>query len=398
MNICFFSFLPMVPYEGGVQRVTTVLSHGLSERGHGIVFLFYSVERKHKLNDPSIEFPQFYLDITSKDDDVIRRDFRAFLDKYRIDVIINQEPELQSCRLLLMVKDLVGVISVSHVVPFAVCNYTREKVLREFPATSIRMACIKAIAMISPGFYIRHSIEKTRSLFHQVLHCSDRFVFVSDRFFPRILQYMPDFPLEKMDAINNPSTFSADQSFDYDRKRNVVLWVGRVDKNKNCLDFLKAWIIFSRRHPNWSAIVAGDGPELQRCKRWANKNKINNLSFLGYCEKVERLYVEAKVFVSTSFRESWGMSLVEALSMGCVPCVYNTYETLSDIIQDGVNGLLCTSSPRDVAEKMALLASDDALTQRMAIEGRVSISGFSVSSVCDKWSILLNEVIKTTNE
>lgn len=394
MNICFFACFPMIPYEGGVQRVTTTLSHELSRRGYGIVYLFFSAERKHKMNNPAIEYPQYYLDITSNDDELIKNNFRLFIRDHKIDVVINQVPDDQSCRLLPMVRDLVHVISVSHVVPFAESSFTRRIIWREFPCINFRLACYKAIALLSPRFYINHAIAKSRNLFYKTLNCSDKFVFLSERYFSRIFHYLPDFPKKKLVAINNPNTFDTDTSFDYNAKKNIVLWVGRVDTNKNCIDFVKAWRIFSKENPNWNAIVAGDGPELKKCKHWAHTHGINGITFLGYCENVAGLYSEAKIFVSTSFRESWGMSLTEAMSMGCVPCVYNTYETLVDIVDNGVDGILSNSTPEDLATKLELIVQDECLIKDLAAAGRRSVVRFSVAAICNQWEDLLNKTVK----
>jgi len=42
----------------------------------------------------------------------------------------------------------------------------------------------------------------------------------------------------------------------------------------------------------------------------------------------------------TSRFEGWPMVLMEAMQMGVVPVVYNSFESLSDIVVDGENGYI----------------------------------------------------------
>ena len=41
MNILFISPIPIIPYFGGIERVTDILSRELQRRGHCVVFLCY---------------------------------------------------------------------------------------------------------------------------------------------------------------------------------------------------------------------------------------------------------------------------------------------------------------------------------------------------------------------
>lgn len=392
MNICFMAYFPIIPYVGGVQRVTTLLSREFSNRGHSVVFLFYDSTYKNQLNDASIEYPQFYIDVDSVVEERLKSDMLEFVSKQNIDVIINQTPDEKSCRILNHVRGVVKIVSVCHSVPFSSYNATRRIILHQFPNHSIKLALYKWIALVSPSIYRYRSINKERRLYNATLRCSDKFVFISNRFFSRILNYMPDFPIEKLRAINNPNTYAVAYDAISTQKENIVLWVGRMDQNKNCIDFVRAWLPFSSRHDDWSAIVVGDGEQKERCCGWARKLHINNIEFVGMQADVKPFYNKAKIFVSTSLNESWGMALTEAMICGCVPCVYDTYETLDDIVNDGIDGVLCPFSPGELAMKLDALVSDMDVLQKMSENAVDKVSRFSASAICDQWISLLKEI------
>lgn len=389
MNICFIAHFAMMPSKGGIQRVTTLLSRELSRRGHNIYYLCYANYAKNDINNPTIEFPQFYIDIA---DENIKENFCQFIDEKGINCVISQEQDANSVKLLAMMPDTVKIVSVHHTMPFIYHGANRKSLWREFPSNTLKIAIHKIVALSFPHFFVNYITNKERVAYYQTLKYSDRFVFLSERFSPRILHYVPDFPKGKLVAINNPNTFDATLSCDYDSKKNVVLWVGRVDPNKNCIDFLKAWRLFSRNHSDWSAVVAGDGSELNRCKDWSKKHNLKNITFLGYYQNVEKLYNDAKILVSTSFKEGWPMTLNEAMSKGCVPCVYNTFETIADILEDGVSGALCEPKPAFLAAKLEELTSNGKRLKEMAIAGKASIRKFSVTHICDQWEDLLNSI------
>lgn len=382
------TYFPMIPYRGGVQRVTTILSHELVRRGHNVCFLCYDASRDNQMLEREIEFPQYYLDISSNNRGKIGVLIHNFLVEHKIDYLISQEQDKGSELLLEVIDNSVSVISVHHVVPLAGRYATRKSIIR-MPSDTLRMIIIKTIALISPRFFSWYRIKKERNVFNKVIRYSDKFVFISERHLKRVLECMPNVPSSKLAAINNPNTFDTNNPVFFETKKNIILWVGRVDANKNCMDFIKAWKMFSKTNSDWEAMVAGEGPLLSECKQWADSHKVDRITFWGNYKDMIDLYRVAKIFVSTSYSESWGMSLTEAMSMGCVPCVYNTYETLADIIKDGVDGILCEPKPSQLAYALAKIACDEIGMASMAAAARISVSRFSASNICDQWEKLL---------
>lgn len=391
MNICFLAYFPMIPYVGGVQRVTTLLSRELSRRGHDIVYLCHNEKYKDQIDDPDIEYPQYYIDISDSD---VESTFCDFLSDNKIDIVVCQEQGKETLKLLALIPDSVKVISVCHTMPFAIASATRKSLWKEFPNNTFRLALCKLAVLVMPSLYVRYVLNSERDSYYKVLEYSDKFVFLTETSFPRVLKQMPDFPKNKLVAINNPNTFDLSQSDFYAEKKNIVLWVGRVDYNKNCLDFLKVWRAFFEKHPDWEAVIAGDGPELNTCKKWAKSHSLKNISFLGYYKDVDKLYREAKVFVSTSYSEGWGMTLTESMSRGCVPCVYNTFDALADIVENDVNGLLCEPYPEVLAKRLQALVANESQMKKMSMTAAKSLMRFSSSNIGDDWEKLFNVLFK----
>lgn len=98
------------------------------------------------------------------------------------------------------------------------------------------------------------------------------------------------------------------------------------------------------------------------------------VEFLGVLRDREKnlRFAGCDVFCFPSFfeAESFGLVLVEAMQFGR-PVVSTRWRGIPSVVDNGVNGYLVpVASPDEVAEKLALLAHDPGLRQRMGQEGR----------------------------
>jgi glycosyltransferase involved in cell wall biosynthesis len=74
---------------------------------------------------------------------------------------------------------------------------------------------------------------------------------------------------------------------------------------------------------------------------------------------------QAAVTVVCSRYEAFGLTATEAMSQGC-PLVATAAGALSEIVQDGVNGLVCRlDDPEDLAEKLCLLLENPLYANRL---------------------------------
>ena len=73
------------------------------------------------------------------------------------------------------------------------------------------------------------------------------------------------------------------------------------------------------------------------------------------------------MLLASSAIEGWGMVLVEAQAMGCVPIAFDTYSALHDIIEDEATGCLVANDDlQEYALRLARLMRDEPLRRAMA--------------------------------
>ena len=384
MNILFLAYFTMEPSVGGIQRVTDILVKELLRRGNDVSCL--SLQLGPLATDLTTA-PQYYINVEQDTD--WKNHIENLINERNIEYIINQSPNTLTYHVLKLLKTKAKIVSVFHTQPFLDDDITRRQILNT-PTYNLKQRSFKYLSFIFPyirslvfGLYEKQTILNTLSV-------SDKVCFISERFFPRVLHHIPDFPKEKLAAINNPNTFVPNGSVS--KKENLIVWVGRVENEiKNTIDFVKIWERLYNNHPSWNAIVAGDGNDLDVVKKYAYKHQIANIQFIGRCSDVESLYQRAKIVAVTSFSESWCMVLTEGLAHGCVVCAYDTYETVHDII-NGSNGFVSIPNPKVMAAKLDFLMNKPSELEKMSKATYNSIKKYNVESIVNQWEQLLKSL------
>ena len=137
-------------------------------------------------------------------------------------------------------------------------------------------------------------------------------------------------------------------------------------------------------------IVAGDGPMREEIKAELS-NLTPNLHLLGRVapENVPALLVNCDLHVTTSEKETRGLTILEAFAAG-IPVIAPNSGGVIENIQDGKNGFLYTPGDRqDFASKLKLLIENNRLRQEMGDRAQISIKEYSwsqaVQNLVDIW-------------
>lgn len=387
MNILYIFNKPIIPRDGGVERVTDNLSREFVKRGHNVYFLCYTHESE--ISDSTISCPQYYLSLTNIDS--AQKQYYTLLETFKIHYIINQILSKESFSLLHITPSNIKIVSVCHILPFSGQCYIRKKYHLWRPE-SIRGKIFKYINLLCPKIAQVYYNKHESPIYLDAIHLSDRLCFISKRFFPRIIKQIPQIDISKLVAINNPNTF--DNSNSIINKDNIILFVGRASNiQKNVPAFIRVWHKLSQSNPQWKAFVIGDGPDIEYNKSYTEHLKVERLYFLGNQSNVAEFYSRAKFICVTSFGEAWGMVITEAMNYGCVPCVFDTYESLHDIIDDGINGLIIPPfKEKLMVDHLQYFISHPNQWEILSKNAIRSVQQFSVKTIADQWEHLLKEI------
>ncbi|TMK57569.1 MAG: glycosyltransferase family 4 protein [Actinobacteria bacterium] len=167
--------------------------------------------------------------------------------------------------------------------------------------------------------------------------------------------------------------------------RFTVGWVGRMTAVKRIEDVLDGFKRLQERGIEATLCLVGDGPDRAGLERRTHELGImRDTLFLGYQEDVGSLYAAFDALVLPSGNEGTPVSVIEALAAG-TPVVATRVGGVPDVVRDGEDGFLVDpGSTDDLADRLAELARDPALRERLGAAGRARVlSRYAVDRLVD---------------
>ena len=177
-------------------------------------------------------------------------------------------------------------------------------------------------------------------------------------------------------------------------KEKRLISVGRLVPEKGFIDLLKVFNILQLDYPDWSLDIVGDGVERNNLENYIKTHNLNNVTLHGFQGKeyIDDLLNKSSIYVMTSFTESFGIVLIEAMSHG-VPCIaYDSAEGAREIINSGDNGFLIKNRNIDaMLLKIKNLIENEKLRKNVGKAARKSIDKYTSEVVGEEWFTLIEE-------
>ena len=395
MNILFYFYLPIIPSVGGIERVTDILATEFKRRGFNVIFL---CPESKEIDYEKLPRNQYVVNFSNPTN--AQSKIKLILKENDINIIINQftlSDNPNSLLLLNAANRNILKISCYHSEPFFFIG--RERIIkRRNKPKGMKAIFVRYLSIIFPIAYRYAKVSDLRNKYASILKNSDRLCLLSETFISDFKKIMKTTQIDskKICSINNPIDNNKFNSGNLPNssKRNIILFVARLFHQKNPMDFLKVWKILNERNTDWEAVVVGDGPELNNLKKYSTKHHLKNIHFEGHQEDVAIYYEQAKFICLTSHYEGWGMVLIEGMLHGCVPIAYNTYNSVSDIIDNDVCGYITEPySPQDMAHKIQTLIDDNNKFINFSEEAIKKVNKFFSSRIVDRWEDLFKNIL-----
>ncbi len=146
----------------------------------------------------------------------------------------------------------------------------------------------------------------------------------------------------------------------------VAVNVGRHTAQKDLRTVLEAWREFAQAHREALLVLVGDGDERRQLESFVAENYLSgSVRFEGWRAEVADYLGASDVFVSSSLFEGTHIALGEAMAAS-LPVIATAVGGARDFLEDSINGFLVqVGGHGEVAERLALIARDPALRERM---------------------------------
>ncbi len=377
---------------GGVNVVSATLARKFSDEGHQVdVFAFF--KGRGDMPEESYGGVNVYIGcgfkVSKQNTELLRRLIR----ERGIQLVINQWglPYVPTATLRQACKGTdTKWISYYHTNPLfngrvqeVEMALSRQGSLVKRMLLKCKLAAVKRVT----GRMMRHNY-----------HACWRFMVLSEAYVKNFQEFTGLRHTEKLRVMNNPVTIDARGfSFGVEHKEKEILFVGRLDPvSKKVSRLVEAWSMIEAQCQGWRLTIVGDGPERKAIEDIIKKKGLQRVRIEGV--KAPRPYYErASVLAMTSDFEGWPLVLGECMTFGVVPVVFDSFEALHDIVDDGVNGLIVPKekgrfSARMMAERLRQVIEDKDYRERMMRQAVVRSRDFSIEGIYAKWEKVFKEL------
>jgi len=185
------------------------------------------------------------------------------------------------------------------------------------------------------------------------------------------------FPSEKIRVCYNALDPPLDEESPDTTGADLGLFVGRLIRTKGVEHLLHA--LASVRESTGRElpfVIAGDGPRRDRLVALASRLRLRQVRFPGRVPEEEkwRLLRSCSVFVMPSVAESFGVALLEAMSLGR-PVIASDVGGMPEVVgQAGI--LVAPGSPESLATALMRLLADPRLSSRLGALAKTRAGGF----------------------
>jgi glycosyltransferase involved in cell wall biosynthesis len=174
----------------------------------------------------------------------------------------------------------------------------------------------------------------------------------------------------------------------------VVVAAGRLNRQKGFDLLVPAFAEVLRAAPDWELRIYGTGPERAALQRQiASLGVDGGVRLMGATPQLGSALAEGSLFVLSSRFEGFGMVLVEAMSKGLPVVSFDCPRGPSEIVTDGVDGLLVPAGDvHALAAAMLRVIGDEAFRRRAGAAALQAAQRYDLAAIGAEWEVLLEDL------
>lgn len=393
MKILLVNTTKMVDDSGGLAKVTSAFANEMQARGHEVTLIyadeksgefFYPIDKEIKCydarlqNGKRIKFPlslrlkrEFFRLFSKQKSRTVNNSFYTkyicpymgqIIASNKPDVIVSFTPGDTSFLIFdLKLKNEIPIITMSHGDPADYFKFYPELSLEAVKQTDVNQVLLPS--------------------FKQVL--------------------VDNIPNGKVVVIGNVvQQFETAVDLSQEKVKHKILFIGRLSKeHKRPHLLIEAFAKVAKNYPGW--IVEFWGADENKAYKThlefmvKQVNLSDRVFFKGVTKDIESVLNTGDIYAMMSAMEGFGLSMAEAMSKGLPVIACNSWNGVTDMIEDGVTGVLVQDTPEDIAQGLQKLMENIELRSLLGSAARKSMKRFEASCIWNQWDELLNTIVKS---
>lgn len=391
--------------KGGSEKYYFDLAKLLKEHGHDVAL--FSMDGENNIKTDCKEYFVENSDMNSKNVfkalDVIysKKNEKAMekaLDDFKPDIVHlnNFQRQLSASIIQPMKKRNIPIVFTAHDLQ-AICpaivmldkdKNICEKCLKGKYMNCIKGKCVKNSRLKSLLGAIEGRYYRNKKIFSKQI---DKIITPSEFYKTKLVE--DGISPEKIVVLHNFIDID-----DYNVKiedEGYALYFGRIIKEKGVLNLIKAF----KNIENNKLYIAGDGPDMEKVKKYIKDNKLEEkIKLLGFLnsDQVKNYVRKARFIVVPSvWYENCPYSVLEALAMG-KPIIGSNLGGIHELVKNNETGLIYKYDDiNDLTDKMIVLFEDKNKAEEMGKNAKeIAKSKFSKDAYYDKIIKIYEGVMK----
>ena len=374
--------------RGGTEIASYRIAEALTGMGYALFNVFWHGQ------SPSLTRP--YQKVTRLDSgDNFTADLSAFLSENQIDLMIFMGSLKWVASIRKAVDDSgrnLKFLLMLHYTPGRETKEFRRKLLSEMIWLKPSKIDNYLNFLIAPFLRVLKGVWLSKR-YRKAISNTDGIILLSESYIPVFMKIARTGNSAHFMAIPNIYDSNAGESAptsDMPEKEKRVLVLSRLDeKQKRISHILRIWQMIEKKPDlsDWQLDIVGDGRYRQSYEKIVSRLRLRNVRFYGWQDSSVFLN-RSSIIAMTSLYEGLSLSLIEAMSKGCVPVIYGSYSAAYDVVENGVDGFIIPGfgDTNAFAAKLSLLMEDGNLRQRMALKAMEKArTSFNVDTIGRKW-------------
>lgn len=176
--------------------------------------------------------------------------------------------------------------------------------------------------------------------------------------------------------------------------RYILAAAGRLTEQKGFDLLVEAFAHLAKEFTEWNLVIFGEGEQRSLLETQITRLGLKERVFLpGIVDPLSSYLSAADAFVLSSRTEGFPMVLVEAMACGLPIAAVRCTASISEIVEDGVTGLLIPKDSAEALEKaLERLMSDPTLRQSLAQTAPNVLQRYGLEHILSLWDDLFHEI------
>jgi glycosyltransferase involved in cell wall biosynthesis len=174
-----------------------------------------------------------------------------------------------------------------------------------------------------------------------------------------------------------------------------IISVGRLVPEKGYDKFIESLSIVRKTNPHFKALIIGSGPEKEYLLNLIQTLQLNdNIQIIENETNVIKYLVKSKVFVVTSSTESFGLAMLESLSVGVPIVSFDAGVGPRSLLINNYNGFLVEYGDVELLSKkiVTILNLNESEWNNLSVNAKKSSENYTINNIYPLWKTMLEKL------